>query len=238
MAVLPCALTAGQYFAINPLDPTSLLAWAGAVAVLVVLFAETGLLVGFFLPGDSLLFTAGLFCAAPSGSPVHLRLGWVLPAAAAGALAGAQVGYLIGRRAGPVLFERADRPRLAAGVARARELFARYGFGKAIVLARFIPVVRTVLNPLAGIIRVPPRVFLVWQLTGGLIWSIGVTLAGYGLGSVVPNVDRYLLPVIAVIVVVSLIPLGLEAWRSRRSSHAGTSAADRSTGEGEEVSRT
>ncbi|MFC4947497.1 DedA family protein [Pseudonocardia sp. GCM10023141] len=220
------AAAAGQVLAVNVLDPTSLLSWAGALAVLVVLFAETGLLVGFFLPGDSLLFTAGLFCSTAAGAAVHLQLGWVLPAAAVGALAGAQVGYLIGRRAGPALLAR-DRPRLAAGMRRAQELLDRYGYGKAIVLARFIPVVRTVLNPLAGVIGVPARTFALWQVIGGLVWSVGVTLAGYALGSVVPNVDRYLLPVIAAVVVVSLLPLGLELRRSRRRPpHHSTAATD------------
>ncbi|WP_298795683.1 DedA family protein [uncultured Pseudonocardia sp.] len=218
------ALAVQQLLAVNILDPTSLLSWAGAAAVLVVLFAETGLLVGFFLPGDSLLFTAGLFCSTAAGAAVHLQLGWVLPAAAVGALLGAQVGYLIGHRAGPALLAR-DRPRLAAGMRRAQQLLDRYGYGKAIVLARFIPVVRTVLNPLAGAIGVPSRIFALWQVVGGLVWSVGVTLAGYALGSVVPNVDRYLLPVIAAIVIVSLIPLGLELLRSRRRPARHTAAA-------------
>ena len=142
---------------LNLLDPHSLLASLGAAGVFVILFAETGLLVGFFLPGDSLLFTAGLLCAVPQGDPLHLSLPVVLVAAAAGAVLGAQVGYLIGARAGPALLDRADRPRLQGGVARARATLERYGTGKAIVLARFIPVVRTVLNPLAGTVGVPVR---------------------------------------------------------------------------------
>ncbi len=181
-----------------------------------ILFAETGLLVGFFLPGDSLLFTAGLLCAVPQGDPLHLSLPVVLVAAAAGAVLGAQVGYLIGARAGPALLDRADRPRLQGGVARARATLERYGTGKAIVLARFIPVVRTVLNPLAGTVGVPVRVFTLWQVVGGLVWSLGVTLAGYVLGSRIPGIDTYLLPIIAVVIVVSLIPLALEVLRSRR----------------------
>jgi len=184
--------------------------------VFVILFAETGLLVGFFLPGDSLLFTAGLLCAVPQGDPLHLSLPVVLVAAAAGAVLGAQVGYLIGARAGPALLDRADRPRLQGGVARARATLERYGTGKAIVLARFIPVVRTVLNPLAGTVGVPVRVFTLWQVVGGLVWSLGVTLAGYVLGSRIPGIDTYLLPIIAVVIVVSLIPLALEVLRSRR----------------------
>jgi membrane-associated protein len=201
---------------LNVLDPHSLLATLGVGGVFVVLFAETGLLVGFFLPGDSLLFTAGLLCAVPLTDPLHLSLPVVLAAAAAGALLGAQVGYLIGVRAGPALLDRDDRPRLQAAVVRARASLERYGTGKAIVLARFIPVVRTVLNPLAGTVGVPLRVFTLWQVVGGLVWSLGVTTSGFVLGSRIPGIDTYLLPIIAVVVVVSLIPLALEILRSRR----------------------
>jgi len=201
---------------LNLLDPHSRLASLGAAGVFVILFAETGLLVGFFLPGDSLLFTAGLLCAVPLSDPLHLSLPVVLLAAAAGAVLGAQVGYLIGVRAGPALLDRPDRPRLQAGVKRARASLERYGTGKAIVLARFIPVVRTVLNPLAGTVGVPEGVFTLWQVVGGLVWSLGVTLAGYVLGSRIPGIDTYLLPIIAVVIVVSLIPLALEVLRSRR----------------------
>lgn len=165
--------------ALNPLDPHSLLTSLGVLGVFLVLFAETGLLVGFFLPGDSLLFTAGLLAATQATSTVHLSLPAVLLAAAAGALLGAQVGYLLGRRAGPALLDRPDRPRLQQAVARASEALERYGTGKAIVLARFLPLVRTVLNPLAGAVGVPVRMFTQWQVAGGLLWSLGVPLAGY-----------------------------------------------------------
>jgi membrane-associated protein len=204
--------------ALNVLDPHSLLASFGPLGVAVVLFAETGLLIGFFLPGDSLLFTAGLLCATTSGSALHLSLPWVLAAAAAGALLGAQTGYLIGRRAGPALLERPGRPRLQAATLRAREALDGYGVGKAVLLARFIPLVRTVLNPLAGALTVPVRTFTVWQIVGGLVWSLGVTLAGYLLGSQIPNIDTYLLPIIMVIIVISLIPVARELLRHRRQS--------------------
>jgi membrane-associated protein len=189
--------------ALNPLDAHSLLSSLGAFGVFLALFAETGLLIGFFLPGDSLLFTAGLLCAT-SGST-------------AGAVLGAQVGYLIGRRAGPRLLDRPDRPRLQEAVHRSRAALDRYGTGKAIVLARFIPLVRTVVNPLAGTVGVPVRVFTLWQVVGGLVWSLGVTLAGYALGKRIPSIDRYLLPIVAVIIVLSLIPVGLELLRARRT---------------------
>lgn len=200
--------------AVNVLDAGSLLAAFGALGVAVVLFAETGLLVGFFLPGDSLLFTAGLLCAPGTGA-VHLALPQVLTAAAVGALAGAQTGYWIGRRGGRALLARSRARRLHEGAARAEEFLARYGHGKAIVLARFVPVVRTVLNPLAGALGVPARTFAFWQIAGGLLWTLGLTLAGYALGTSVPNVDRYLLPLVALVVLVSLAPLAVELLRSR-----------------------
>jgi membrane-associated protein len=201
--------------ALNVLDPRSLLSALGALGVFVVLFAETGLLVGFFLPGDSLLFTAGLLCTTGTTATLHLSLPLVLVAAVAGALLGAQVGFWIGRRVGPALLNRPKRPRLQAGVTRAREALDRYGNAKAIVLARFIPIVRTVLNPLAGTIGVPARTFAVWQIVGGLLWSVGVTLAGYALGSRIPSIDHYLLPIVALIIAVSLIPVALEVRRAR-----------------------
>jgi membrane-associated protein len=201
--------------ALNPLSATDLLTSFGTFGILVVLFAETGLLIGFFLPGDSLLFTAGLLSATGAGR-LHLNLPWVLLAAAAGALLGAQVGFVIGRRAGTAMESRAKQPRLAAGMRRAEDLFTRYGPAKAIVLARFIPVVRTVLNPLAGALHTPTGTFTLWQCVGGLLWTIGLVLAGYALGAFIPGVDAYLLPVIAVIVVISLIPLALEILRERR----------------------
>ncbi len=210
--------------ALNPLDSTSLLASLGALGVFLVLFAETGLLVGFFLPGDSLLFTAGLLCTTTATSTVRLSLPAVLLAAAAGALLGAQTGYWIGRRGGRPLLARSRSKHLASGAARAGELLARYGHGKAIVLARFIPVVRTVLNPMAGALGVPAAVFTRWQVIGGLLWSIGVTLAGYALGSSIPSIDKYLLPIIALIVVVSLTPIALEVRRTRRAAAAAASA--------------
>jgi membrane-associated protein len=211
--------------ALNLLDPHSLLASTGTLGVFLILFAETGLLIGFFLPGDSLLFTAGLLCTTRSQSALHLSLPAVLLAAAAGALAGAEVGYLIGRRAGHVL-DQPGRPRLQHGISRSRDVIDRYGVRRAIVLARFIPVVRTVLNPVAGAIGVPARTFTVWQVAGGLVWSVGVTLAGFALGSRISGIDRYLLPIIAVIVALSLIPIAIELWRHRGASKPGAGKPD------------
>ncbi|MFF8910281.1 DedA family protein [Streptomyces olivaceoviridis] len=206
--------------AVNVLDAHSLLAAFGVLGVGVVLFAETGLLIGFFLPGDSLLFTAGLLCTGSADQGVKLSLAPLLVSAAVGALAGAQCGYLIGRKAGGALIARSRSRRLREGVRRAEELLERYGHAKAILLARFVPVVRTVLNPMAGALDVPVRTFTLWQVTGGLVWSVGLTLAGYALGSSIPNVDHYLLPLVALIVIVSLVPLLAEVLRTRRGADA------------------
>ncbi|QMU80168.1 DedA family protein [Streptacidiphilus sp. PB12-B1b] len=199
----------------NPLSANSLLAAFGAAGVFFILFAETGLLVGFFLPGDSLLFTAGLLCTT-SRDGVHLNLPAVLACAVAGALLGAQVGYLIGQKGGRPLLARSGNRHLRAGAERAEEILATYGHAKAIVLGRFIPVVRTVLNPMAGALNVPLRTFTVWQIVGGAVWAVGVTLAGYALGNTIPNIDTYLLPIIALIVLVSVTPIALELLRSRK----------------------
>ncbi len=207
--------------AVNILDASSLLSAFGALGIAVVLFAETGLLVGFFLPGDSLLFTAGLLCVPGRHSGPHLDLAQVLAASVVGALAGAQCGYLLGRRGGRALLARSRNHRLHQGAQRAEELLGRYGHARAVVLARFVPVVRTVLNPLAGALDVPPRTFTLWQVLGGVVWTVALVVAGYGLGSSVPNIDHYLLPLVALVVVVSLLPLVFELLRSRRTRTAG-----------------
>jgi membrane-associated protein len=217
---MPAPALAVPQLAVNVLDAQSLLSAFGALGIAVVLFAETGLLVGFFLPGDSLLFSAGLLCTATAERSATLSLPQVLLAALAGSLLGAQCGYVIGRRAGGALLEHTRAKRLHEGAARAEELLGRYGHAKAIVLARFIPVVRTVLNPLAGALGVPARTFTLWQVAGGAVWSVGLVLAGYALGATVPSVDHYLLPVIALIVVLSLLPLAAELWRSRRRTRS------------------
>jgi membrane-associated protein len=224
-------MSAASHFlvALNLLDPHSLLVSFGALGIFLIIFAETGLLIGFFLPGDSLLFTAGLLCTTGSHAAVHLSLPLVLLAGATGALAGAEVGYLIGRQAGHTMLERPGRPRLQHGIRRSQEAINRYGVRRAVVLARFIPIVRTALNPLAGAIRVPFPTFTLWQVVGGLAWSVGLTLAGYGLGSRISNIDRYLLPVVALIVVVSLIPVAIELLR-RRGGKAPAGKDDYSSG--------
>jgi membrane-associated protein len=201
-------------------DPKHLLETFGTLGLFLIIFAETGLLIGFFLPGDSLLFTAGLFCAPGAKAAVHLDLAVVLPGVFVAAVLGAQTGWYIGRRMGPALLRRPDsRFFKQRYVTEAQEFFERGGV-RSVVLARFVPVVRTFLNPLAGIAQMPARTFLIANLIGGLLWSVGVTVAGYALGKTVPNIDKYLYPVVAVVVLVSLIPVYLEF--RRRKARAGT----------------
>jgi membrane-associated protein len=216
MIAAATSVLAGSGF--NPLDASSVIAATGLIGIFCVLIAETGLLIGFFLPGDSLLFTAGLL-AATHGA-VHLPLAAVLAVAAAGALIGAQIGYLIGRRLGVRLLTRTQRPALRRGTDRVSEVIERYGPAKAIMLARFIPIVRTVMNPMAGMIGVPVAVFTRWQVVGGLIWSVGVTLAGFWLGSQITGIDKYLLPIVALIVLVSITPIGVQLVKMRRGRSA------------------
>ncbi|HEX3424622.1 MAG TPA: DedA family protein [Acidimicrobiales bacterium] len=197
------------------LSPTHLLNDFGAFGVLLVLFAETGILLGIVLPGDSLLFTAGLLSATTRRGDVHLNLAEVVVAAIIGAIVGAQVGYLIGRKLGPALFRRLDsRLFKQEYVDRTSTYLDKYGAGRAVFLARFIPVVRTLMNPLAGVTEMDSRAFTLSNVVGGIVWAAGVTVAGFFLGKSIPNVDHYLLPIIAVIVILSLIPI---AWEIRKA---------------------
>jgi membrane-associated protein len=197
----------------------------GEVVAWFIVFAETGLLLGFFLPGDSLLFTAGVL--AGQGK---LSIGLLLPGAFVGAFLGAEVGFLIGRRVGPRLFRRPDsRFFKQEYVARTHEFFDRHG-PKAVVLARFVPVVRTFTPVMAGVGDMDRRTYSLYNLIGALLWAVGVTLLGYALGNAIgSNIDTYLLPLIAVIIVISLVPVFVE-WR-RAKSRAESGSGD-GTGSG------
>lgn len=179
---------------------TELLTTFGLLGLIVIVFVESGLLIGFFLPGDSLLFTAGLLAATG-----HLPLGGVIVGAVAAAILGDQLGYVIGRRAGPVLLAKPRRFLRRDHVARAEAFFEARG-ARAVVLARFIPVVRTITPVAAGAVRMPYRSFVSANVVGGLLWGGGLPLAGAALGEAVPDIDRYLLPMVLVIVVASVVP--------------------------------
>ncbi|MGW0055467.1 DedA family protein [Nocardia nova] len=198
----------GTWTALNPTSGSALLANFGALAVLAGTFAESGLLVvGFFLPGDTLIFPAGILCAGGNHSGPHLILWQVLLCAAVGSIAGAQAGYVFGKHGGRAVLHRTSNSRVHTVVARGERWLDRYGARRAIVIGRFVPMVRTVISPVAGVLDVPTRTFTLWQIVGAIVWSQSLVLLGYWLGASVPNVDKYLLPAVAVIVVVSLLPL-------------------------------
>jgi membrane-associated protein len=210
---------AGDPVASPVVGATTILNWFGAAlpfGVLLVLFAETGILLGIVLPGDTLLITAGLWAANTQGHRPHPNIVLLVVCAAIGAVAGAQVGYLLGRRVGTPLFQRPDsRIFKRRYVDRAEEIFRRYGEGKAVVIARFVPGVRTLMNPLAGILEMPARSFAFWQISGGLVWSVGVTLAAYAVGQSIHNLDHYLIPIAVAVAVISLIPVAVELRRAK-----------------------
>ena len=219
--------------AVNVLSPESLIETFGLIGILVIVFAETGLLLGFFLPGDSLLFLAGFFASTAASHTLNLPLVPLLIGLPIAAIAGAQVGYYIGKRAGPVLFDRPDsRLFQQEYVDKAEHYFQKFGPARAVVMARFVPIVRTFLNPVAGVLRMDPRQFLIWNVVGGLIWTLGITLAGYGFGKALGsdaqdvNVDRYLLPVIAAVVIISVMPIAFEVLRARREHRRGRDMAE------------
>ena len=203
------------------LDPKSLIDDVGLWGVFAVVFAESGMLVGFFLPGDSLLFTAGFLASGPSSvdEALHLPLGWLLVGTFIAAVAGDQVGYVIGRRAGPAIFNRPDsRLFKRENVDKAHAFFERYG-AKTIVLARFVPVVRTFAPVVAGVSNMRYRTFVTFNLVGGLLWAIGVTLLGYFLGQV-DFIEENLELAILAIVAISVLPIARELWLSRRQRRA------------------
>lgn len=190
------------------IDLASLIRAVGYIGVTAIVFTETGLLIGFFLPGDSLLFTAG-FLAAQG----YLDIWLLIPLCFVAAVAGDAVGYTIGQRFGRTLFNRPDSLIFRAEhVARAERFFARHG-GKAIVLARFLPIVRTFTPVVAGVAAMSYRHFAVFNVVGALLWAVGVTVAGYFLGSAVSNIDHYLLPIIAAIILISVAPTAIHVWR-------------------------
>ncbi len=211
----------------NLFDAHSIVGDLGLIGVLAIIFAETGLLVGLAFPGDSLLFIAGV-AASGSGAailgrsslnPVLLFIG-----APIAAILGSQVGHWFGSTYGRKLFDRPDgrffnRQRVLA----TEKWLTKYGTGKALVLSRFIPFVRTLINPLAGIVGIPMKKFLAWNITGAVIWTQLVLGAGFILGEKLKgSVDKYLLPIVGLIIIISVIPVAVEFFRewSTRKHHS------------------
>lgn len=189
----------------------ALIRWGGYVLLFVIVFTETGLFVGFFLPGDSLLITAGLVASAGV-----LDVWLVNALLIVAAVTGDSTGYAIGARIGPRLFTR-ERSLLfnPRHVERTRQFYARHG-AKTIVIARFVPMVRTFAPVVAGVGQMEYRRFLVYNVAGGVAWVTGMTWAGYLLGRSVPNIGEHIHTVVIVVIVLSLIPIAIEALRERR----------------------
>lgn len=205
-------------YAASLLNPEKLLSRGGLALLTAIVFAESGLLIGFFLPGDSLLFIGG-FLTSDAGAHKLPALPIVLVCAFLAAVAGDQVGYLFGKKVGPALFKRPDsRIFKQANVTKAQHFFERHG-PKTIVLARFVPVVRTFAPIVAGVGEMRYRTFVTYNVVGGLLWAVGVTTAGHYLGDVSFIKDHIELALIA-IVAVSLIPVAIEVIRHRRAAEA------------------
>lgn len=198
------------------LDPQALIEKGGYLLLFAIIFAESGLLIGFFLPGDSLLFIAGMASAGTLGrNDIQFNIWVVLVGVFIAAVAGDQVGYLFGRKVGPSIFRRPDsRLFKHENVEKAQAFFDRHG-PKAIVLARFVPIVRTFCPIVAGVGRMHYGTFVRYNVVGGLLWGVGVTLLGYFLGNV-SFIRENLEIAILCVVALSLVPIVIEVLRSRR----------------------
>lgn len=219
--------------AINPLDAGELLTTFGLVGVLVIMFAETGLLAGFFFPGDSLLFLAGI-ASSPIADSLFKTTGMQMsyPALLIGApicaIAGAQLGHWLGARYGRRMFDKPNSKLFKREyVDKAEHYFQKFGPAKAVVLARFIPIVRTFLNPVAGMLGMPARKFLLWNVVGGILWTDGILIIGHLLAKTIydaigDKIDHYILPVVALIVLISVLPIFIEILRERKAKKRGS----------------
>ena len=192
-----------------------LVRWGGYLVLVAIVFTETGLLIGFFLPGDSLLITAGLVAATGA-----LDIWWLNAVLIVAAIVGDSVGYAIGYRAGPRIFTREQsllfRP---SHVERTRQFYARHG-AKTIVIARFVPIVRTFAPVVAGVGQMEYRRFLIYNVAGGVGWVTSMTWAGYLLGQTIPNIGEHIHVVVVIVIVLSLIPIAVELYKERRRRSA------------------
>ena len=189
------------------LNVRELIQWGGIIGITGIVFVETGLFFGFFLPGDSLLVTAGILAAAG-----QLDIAWLLLFPTLAAIAGDQTGYAIGRTAGAAL---ADRyPKFRKHLDRAHAFYEQHGT-KTIVIARFVPIIRTFVPAVAGAARMRYRSFVIFNIVGGTLWVFSTVLLGYGVGSAIPNIDKYLHLVIGVVVALSLVPVFIEWYKHR-----------------------
>lgn len=194
-------------------DVESIIRWGGLVMICAIIFAETGLMIGFFLPGDSLLVTAGVLAAAG-----HLDIFSLIILVSLCAVVGDQLGYYIGQKTGRALFTKEDSLLFKRShVLRAQTFYEKYG-AKTIVIARFVPVVRTFAPIVAGVGQMNYRRFVTYNVFGGILWVVSMCLVGYVIGASVPNINKYLHVVIAVVIFLSILPALIEIVRNRSAA--------------------
>lgn len=195
----------------NILDPVSIIETAGYIGLLIAIFSETGILLGFFLPGDSLLFTAGFL-----SSTGLIDLKTVMIICFIAAVAGDSLGYYLGKKYGPRIFKKTDSFFLDRKyIDKTESYFNKYG-GETIIIARFIPVVRTIAPVMAGVGKVPYRKFITYNVFGAAIWTLPLPVLGYYFGKIIPDADKIILPVALVIIFVSFLPAVISILRERR----------------------
>ena len=201
----------------DPQGLKELVLQGGPPLVCIIVFIETGFFVGFFLPGDSLLITAGIFSAAGL-----IPLKWLLAPVIVCAIIGDQIGYWIGRYAGASLYKREDSFFFRKShLQRAHDFYEKYG-GRAVILARFVPIVRTFCPPVSGAAKMPYSRYLMFDIFGGIVWVCAMILGGYALGRTVPNIGKYIHFVILAVAIVSILPAIIGVMKSRRSSDSST----------------
>ena len=193
------------------LDPILIIKNGGYIGLAFLIFAESGLLIGIFLPGDSLLFAAGLFAAGG-----FFNLGPIIIIVVIAAIAGDSVGYWFGSEVGERIFKRKDSRFFKQEYLKRTELFYQKYGGRAVILACFVPIVRTIAPILAGVSSMNYRTFLSYNIIGGFAWGVSMILLGYSLGSVIPSSEKYILPISLVIIVISFFPILITFARNKR----------------------
>jgi membrane-associated protein len=196
-------------------DVEALIRWGGYVGLAIIVFTETGLMIGFFLPGDSLLVTAGLFAAKGD-----LNIVWLNLLLMTMAITGDATGYYIGKKLGPSLFRREDsRFFKKAHLIKTHAFYEKHG-GKTIIIARFVPIIRTFAPVVAGVADMHYRRFALFNIVGGIGWVFSMTMIGYALGRLIPNIDAHIEKVIIIVVFLSILPGIIEWWKERRRAKA------------------
>ncbi len=203
---------ASVHASVNILDAGSVIKSFGLAGIFVILFVQTGRLIGFFLPGDTLLAVAGAFAALPVADSRHLPLVALLIGCPFAAIVGGQVGFVIGRRS--VTLAKPGST-FEHSIARIEPLFERFGEGWVVLVCRFIPVLRTFINPAAGMLKMPVNRFSLWNVIGGIAWPVAILLIGYYAG-VQLHIEKYALPVVGIVVIASILSILMELRRNKR----------------------